>query len=414
MKCSGCYKDEVDGYCLRCRKQLFDGKNVSHVLDFNPPQEDNLQQYQEHTKRLSISGVQLKYSLKLEGKKLVLTGTGGQYLLKPIPPTVQIAESGQAPENEHLTMQIAAQVYGINTAPNGIIYFKDGTPAYITRRFDLKTDGSKYLQEDMAQISGRTKQIAGENFKYDGSYEEIGHLIEKHVAASMPVKENLFKLVLFNYLFSNGDAHLKNFSLLQTDMGDYTLSPAYDLMSTVIHLPNETDVALQLFDGDLDEPFYSTYGFYGQPSFRELGKRIGLLPQRIERILTQLLSNNEETLGMISESNLSDKVKNAYTKAYKDKLRRMGMTQTMIAQAIHTDRHGVYGATAALLMLTFRNNSKITGHFEPFPQSDELKKANKYTFIEQKHAEDYKRNKSPEYLTIVDGDQLISITPLQE
>lgn len=413
MKCSGCYKDGIEGYCPRCRRQLFDGKNISHILDFDAPKADNLPLYQEKTKRLSISGVQLKYSLKLEGKKLVLTETGGQYILKPIPPTVQIVEAEQAPENEHLTMQIASKVYGINTAANGVIYFKDGTAAYLTRRFDVKADGTKYLQEDMAQISGRTRQTAGENFKYEGTYEEIGHLIEKYVAASMPVKENYFRLVVFNYLISNGDAHLKNFSLLQTDLGDYTLSPAYDLMSTVIHLPTETDVALQLFDGDLDEPFYSSYGFYGQSSFRELGKKIGILPQRLERILTHLLSKGEDVIKMVEDSGLSDKVKNTYINAYKDKLRRMGMTQTMIAEAVNSEYPGVYAPTTVPLNLTFRNGTKITGYFDSSPQSDELKKDNKYTFIELKNVENYKEHKSSEYMTVVEGDQLTDITYAQ-
>lgn len=327
MRCSGCYKDGVEGYCPRCRKLLFDGRNVSHVLDFDPPKADNIPFYQEKTKRLSISGVQLKYSLRLEGRKLILTETGGQYILKPIPPTVQIVEAEQAPENEHLTMQVASQVFGISTAANGIIYFKDGTPAYLTRRFDLKTDGSKYLQEDMAQISGRTRQSNGENFKYDGTYEEIGHLIKKYVAASMPALENYLRLIVFNYLISNGDAHLKNFSLLQTDMGDYTLSPAYDLMSTVIHMPAETDTALQLYDGDLDEPFYCSYGFYCQTGFRELAQRLGILNQRLERMLTQLLSKSEDVLKMIDSSNLSDKVKHTYANAFKDKVRRMGIAE---------------------------------------------------------------------------------------
>lgn len=409
MKCSGCYKEGIEGYCTRCRRQLFNGKNVSNILDFEPPKPENLPSYQEKTKRLSISGVQLKYSLKLEGRKLVLTETGGQYIIKPIPPTAQIAEADQAPENEHLTMQIASKVYDINTAANGIIYFKDGTPAYITRRFDVKVDGSKYLQEDMAQISGRTRQIAGENFKYEGTYEEIGQLIEKYVAASMPARENYFRLVVFNYLISNGDAHMKNFSLIQTDQGDYMLSPAYDLMSTAIHLPGETDVALQLFDGDLDEPFYDSYGFYGQPSFRELGQRIGLLPQRLDRILTQLLSKSEEVITMVNDSGLSDKVKNNYIKAYKEKLRRMGMTPTMIAQAVNNEYPGVYAVTTTPLNLTFRNGTTITGYFESSAQSEELKKSNRYTFVELKNADNYKKNKSPDYITIVEGDQLNEI-----
>ena len=165
MTCNGCYKEGIEGFCPRCRKLLFDGKKVSHILDIDPPKPDNLPAYQEMTKRLSISGVQLKYSLKLEDKKLALTESSGQYILKPIPPNAQIVEAAQAPENEHLTMQIASSVFGIETAANGLIYFKDGTPAYITRRFDIKPDGSKYLQEDMAQISGRSRQTDGENFK---------------------------------------------------------------------------------------------------------------------------------------------------------------------------------------------------------------------------------------------------------
>ena len=72
----------------------------------------------------------------------------------------------------------------------------------------------------------------------------------------MPALENYFRLILFNYLLSNGDAHLKNFSLIQTSMGDYSLSPAYDLMSTVLHMPDERDTALDLYIGDIDSKFY--------------------------------------------------------------------------------------------------------------------------------------------------------------
>jgi serine/threonine-protein kinase HipA len=269
--------------------------------------------------------VQLKYSLRLEGKELVLTEKEGQYLLKPIPPTTQIVEADQAPENEHLTMQIASQVLGINAAANALIYFKDGTPAYITRRFDVKKDGSKYLQEDMAQLSGRSRQSAGEHFKYEGTYEQVGGLIRQYVSAYQPALENYFRLVLFNYLFSNGDAHLKNFSLIQTDMGDYGLSPAYDLMSTVLHTINETDTALDLYEGSVDSVFYSTYGFYGQANFRELAERIGLLPVRTGRIMTQLLSSGDQVTEMIGQSFLREAVKEKYLKVYEDKMRRFSV-----------------------------------------------------------------------------------------
>jgi serine/threonine-protein kinase HipA len=52
-----------------------------------------------------------------------------------------------------------------------------------------------------------------------------------------------FRLVMFNFLFSNGDAHLKNFSILETKDGDFRLAPAYDLLDTRIHIDN-TEFAL--------------------------------------------------------------------------------------------------------------------------------------------------------------------------
>ena len=323
MQCFGCYKQGTEGYCLRCRKKLFDGKRVKHVLSFEAPKADNLPEYHEKTKRLSISGVQLKYSLRLEGDALMLTENKGQYILKPVPPSNLIVRPDEAPENEHLTMQIASQVFGIKTAENALIYFKDGTPAYITKRFDVKPDGSKYLQEDMAQISGRTRQMHGENFKYEGTYEEVGKLIKRYVAASLPVLEVFYKTVVFNYLFSNGDAHLRNFSLIQTEEGDYTLTPAYDLMSTVIHTPLEADAALDLYKGDMESPFYSSRGFYGRASFEALGEKIGLLPGRTERILDGLLSNQDRVQQRIDESFLSDEAKELYSKNYFEKIKRM-------------------------------------------------------------------------------------------
>ncbi|HLZ89440.1 MAG TPA: HipA domain-containing protein [Puia sp.] len=406
MQCYGCYKPDVEGYCPACRKQLFDGKRVHTVLPFDAPTADNLEMFQEKTKRLSISGVQLKYSLKLEGKELELTETGGQYILKPIPPSTQLVAREQAPENEHLTMQIAAQLFGISTVANGLIYFKDGIPAYVTRRFDVRPTGGKYQQEDMAQLSGRSRNTHGEHFKYDGTYEEIGRLIKKYVAAHLPALEQFFRLVIFNYLFSNGDAHLKNFSLIETDMGDYTLSPAYDLMSTVLHTPLESDTALDLYKDSMESPFYSVFGYYGQANFRILADRIGIIPLRRDRILTQLLSATELVSQMVEHSLLSEEAKKKYIDAYQDKVIRMGMTKDMIARAMNPQYPGVYSVTDKPTKLTFLDRKVLTGFFDFTAQSDVLEKENKYTFIEMNNSERYRDTRDMRYVTIVEGDML--------
>ncbi len=109
-----------------------------------------------------------------------MTNTAGHFILKPIPPINILNQVESVPENEHLTMQIASQVFGIRTAENAIVYFPDGTPAYITKRFDLRPEGSKCQQEDFAQLTNRSNESHGEHFKYDGTYEEMGQLIKKY------------------------------------------------------------------------------------------------------------------------------------------------------------------------------------------------------------------------------------------
>jgi serine/threonine-protein kinase HipA len=310
MNCIGCYKKiEKNEYCLSCRKKLFDGKRVSTVLEFDKPKAENMTMYNEHSKRMSISGVQLKYSLKLNGNKLELCESKGQYIIKPIPTADHLEMMEDAPENEHLTMQIASQIFNIKTAHNALIYFKDGTPAYITKRFDVKEDGTKYIQEDFAQITNRTNETHGESYKYEGSYLEIGELIRKYVPASMIAIENFFKIIVFNYIFSNGDAHLKNFSLIRNDFGEMELSPSYDLMSTIIHTPGERDTALDLYKNDHESEYYSTYGHYGRTEFIEFAKRLGIVEVRYMRIINEFIENKEFIVKDLEYSLLSQRAK---------------------------------------------------------------------------------------------------------
>jgi len=313
---------EKNEYCLSCRKKLFDGKRVLNVLDFDKPKAENMTMYNEHSKRMSISGVQLKYSLKLNGNRLELCETNGQYIIKPIPTADHLEMMEDAPENEHLTMQIASQIFNIKTAHNTLIYFKDGTPAYITKRFDVKGDDIKYIQEDFAQITKRTKETHGESYKYEGSYLEIGELIKKYVPASMIAIENFFKIIVFNYVFSNGDAHLKNFSLIRNDLGEMELSPSYDLMSTIIHTPSERDTALDLYDKDHESEYYATYGHYGRTEFIEFAKRLGIVEVRYMRIINEFIENETAVNDFIKNSALSNQSLVSFIHNFKSRIIR--------------------------------------------------------------------------------------------
>jgi serine/threonine-protein kinase HipA len=320
--CPGTLAEGFNTYSPGCLRNLFNGKKVNHVLPYEPPQknEEVAALFLENRKRISISGVQEKLSFILDKNLLRLTRPGeqGTYILKPIP--IDLKNALQVPANEHLTMQIARQVYGLNTAENGLVFFKNGSPAYLTKRFDIKATGGKWRKEDFASLAGKTKDNAGDNFKYAYNYEAIGTLIHKFVPAWRIEIEKFFVLVVFNYLFSNGDAHLKNFSLLELSIGDFMLSPAYDLINTRLHV-DDSDFALDngLFADGYRSRQYKKTGHPNQTDFTELAKRIEVTESRVRKLLRPFLEKQNLVEVLINRSFLNDKSKRAYLLMYNTK-----------------------------------------------------------------------------------------------
>ena len=316
--CPGTLVEGFETYSTTCLRGMFEGKQVSHILPFESPQqnEEVVTLFMENMKHISISGVQQKLSLVQEKNLLRLTNEEeqGTHILKPIPSLLK--KASMVPANEHLTMQIARQVYDISTAENAIIFFKDGTPAYITKRFDVKTDGGKWGKEDFATIAGKTKTTS-ENYKYEFSYEELGLLIQKNVPAWVVEIEKHFSLVLFNFLFSNGDAHLKNFSLLETSKGDYKLSPAYDLINSRMHV-DDSDFAFDrgLFAENFKSETFKNKNHPCKEDFAEFGKRTGMQENRMERIINLFIEKQKMVETLVSRSFLNDESKRGYLLQY--------------------------------------------------------------------------------------------------
>lgn len=324
--CPGTLSDGFEAYSSTCLKKVFNGKRVSHILPYNPPEmdDDTAALFLENRKHISISGVQEKLSLLLDKNKLRLTEASeqGTHILKPIPRDLK--NVGQVPANEHLTMQIAEQVYGIQTAPNALIFFQNGDPAYITKRFDVKTDHSKWGVEDFASLAGKTSENAGSDFKYNYSYEELGTLISKFVSAQRVEMEKLFQRIVFNYLISNGDAHLKNFSLIETPGGDYVLSPAYDLINTRIHV-DDSDFALSkgLFKSNFESVGMKKNNHVGLPEFYELAHRFSIPDRRRDKILEPFMSKQKKVEELIQRSFLNAQTKRAYLLDYQTRRNRL-------------------------------------------------------------------------------------------
>ncbi|MFN5424313.1 MAG: type II toxin-antitoxin system HipA family toxin [Bacteroidota bacterium] len=317
--CPSTLSEGFNTYSRTALNRVFQGKKVHHVLPYDSPASnpDTDQLFEENRSRMSISGVQEKFSVLLDKNKLRLIKENeqGTYILKPIPGTGK--KPDQMPANEHLTMQIARQVYGIETAENALIFFKDGTPAYITKRFDVKEDGSKLAQDDFASLAKRTPQTHGEHYKYLGNYLDLFEIMRNYLTTYKIEAPKLLRVLIFNYLFSNGDAHFKNFSILETPFGDYRLSPAYDLLNSRIHIEDK-DFALD--DGLL--PRNLTHGKIGL-QFAQLAEKAEISEKNFQEIMALMISQSDLVERMVAASYLNDTTKRNYFQSFQGRLNQL-------------------------------------------------------------------------------------------
>lgn len=229
---------EID-YHKACARKIFESTTVPAL----PYTRANIKELAREivTASTTVTGVQAKLPLDIsrghagEPQRFTIVGLWGRFILKP-----QTDRFANLPENEDLTMHMA-EAAGIKTVPHSLIRFADGELCYITRRVDRRKKGAKIAMEDMCQLSERLTED-----KYKGSYERIAKMIRQYSSAPLLDVVNFREIVLFSWLTGNADMHLKNFSLFRP-ADDYMLSPAYDLLSTALVMPeDDEELALTL------------------------------------------------------------------------------------------------------------------------------------------------------------------------
>jgi serine/threonine-protein kinase HipA len=236
-KCLYCYRElkenQID-FHPACAKKFFGAKEAPSL----PYVRDQLKDLAKEVVRsqTTLTGVQAKLSLdinkagKNEQDRFTIVGLWGRYILKPQTDTYR-----SLPELEDLTMHMA-EIAKISVVPHSLIRFNDGELCYITRRIDRAKDGSKIAMEDMCQLSKRLTE-----YKYKGSYEQIAKAIIKYSTTPKLDLVNYWELVVFSWITGNSDMHLKNFSLYSINRGEYAFTPAYDLLSTALVMPEDTE-----------------------------------------------------------------------------------------------------------------------------------------------------------------------------
>lgn len=233
--------------------------------------------------RMSISGVQMKVSVRLnrEKWKLEAAATQGTHILKP-----ETGRFPELPQNENLCMNMAAGL-GMPVPPHGLFFMADGTPCYIIKRFDRTDDGLKLQKETMFQILESRD-------KYSGSVEKVGSAICAHVANVGLDIIDFFERVLFCFLTGNGDMHLKNWALM-TGQKKISLAPCYDLVCSRIYIPDEDETALTI-NGKRNN--------LKRSDFEELGGRLKIDEKAMENIFKKFKDAQEGLCRMCRDSEI--------------------------------------------------------------------------------------------------------------
>jgi serine/threonine-protein kinase HipA len=257
--------------------------------------------------KMSIQGVQPKVSARLNVSvgRFEIVDRDGRYILKP-----QLLEYNEVPENEDLTMRMAARA-GIETAFHGLIYGIDGALTYFIKRFDRKGRKERIHVEDFAQLSGKCRET-----KYRSSMEQVVKVIDDFCTFPAIEKLKLFRLVMFCFFTGNEDMHLKNFSIIRhADI--ITLSPAYDLLNTSIVLAKaEEELALPLNGKQNHLSRSDLLSYFGE-------ERLQLPARLINKTLEELYETHGAWEQLITDSFLSTNAKERYQNLLNARLARI-------------------------------------------------------------------------------------------
>jgi serine/threonine-protein kinase HipA len=211
----------------------------SKVMPVNPAITEN---------RFSLAGVQIKFSMKQKDGRYQLSQTGalGDWIIKT-PST----KHKNVPLNEYTAMTLAS-LAGVDIPEIKLVELGklDNLPqinlpeelyAFGIKRFDREND-TRIHMEDFAQVL-----VKYPHEKYNSaSYEQIAKIIYQFTGDGLANAQQFARRLLVNILLANGDAHLKNWSLLYKDRFTAELAPAYDILTTSVYIKDEKDYALNL------------------------------------------------------------------------------------------------------------------------------------------------------------------------
>lgn len=192
--------------------------------------------------KFSLAGVQLKFTANPEGERLTLPGSDGtgRCIIK-----VASERYPGLPAAEHGAMTLARMI-GIDAAPSRLVprnavagvpqeLLAHGETVLVVDRFDRSEQGDRIHIEDAGQIIG----AVGERKYTMANTETVINMVSRFSSDRRADIIEAVRRLVADVLLGNGDNHLKNWSFRFPAPGEVRLSPAYDIVPTVLFIPRD-------------------------------------------------------------------------------------------------------------------------------------------------------------------------------
>jgi serine/threonine-protein kinase HipA len=123
---------------------------------------------------------------------------------------------------------------------------------------------------------------------------------------------NYWEQVVFSWITGNADMHLKNFSLYSKEQGKYMLTPAYDMLSTVLVMPEDKEELALTLNGKKRK--------IKKEDFITSMQASGLEDKVINNIFAKFAKIKDRWFAFIDQSFLPDEMKEAFKVIIAEKL----------------------------------------------------------------------------------------------
>jgi len=253
----------------------------------------------EHSQgKFSLAGVQMKFSSvkSKDGRYNIGQDANSNSWIIKTPSTIH----KNVPYNEYTSMRLAefvgveipeiklVELTKLDNLPD--IVLPNEVHAYAIKRFD-RQEGKRVHTEDFAQVF----QVYSHEKYQKFNYEQIANALYQFGSQGLKDVQQMARRLLVNILLANGDAHLKNWSLIYSSDKRPMLSPAYDIVSTLPYVEGEQEFALNMAK---NKNWYQA----DMASFEAWAKRIGAPWQAIKVHLEETLElAREHWLNMLTE-----------------------------------------------------------------------------------------------------------------